>query len=92
MSTIATLLAVAAGGMVLGVLGFAWVQKRRRRVRGPESLPADTQHLIELIRRAHGAQAACVVAPDGDPVWSKSVPPPPARLVERTVIRSRWSA
>ena len=86
MSTIATLLAVAAGGMVLGVLGFAWVQKRRRRVRGPESLPADTQHLIELIRRAHGAQAACVVAPDGDPVWSKSVPPPPARLVERTVM------
>ncbi len=86
MSTIAALLAVAAGGMVLGAAGFAWVQQRRRPFGGLESLPTDTQHLVELIRRAHGAQAACVVAQDGDPVWSKSNPPPPPRLVERTVM------
>ncbi len=86
MSTIATLLAVAAGGMVLGAAGFAWVRHRRRPFEGLESLPADIQHLVELIRRAHGAQAACVVAQDGDPVWSKSNPPPPPRLVQRTVM------
>ncbi len=62
MSTIATLLAVAAGGMVLGAAGFAWVRHRRQPFGGLESLPADIQHLVELIRRAHGAQAACVVA------------------------------
>ncbi len=86
MGTITTLLAVAIGGMVLGAAGFAWVRQRRRPFGGLESLPADIQHLVELIRRAHGAQAACVVAQDGDPVWSRSNPPPPPRLVERTVM------
>jgi diguanylate cyclase (GGDEF)-like protein len=85
MSTIAVLLAGIAGGMVLSTLGFAWLQRRRRSAE-LESVPGDIHHVIDLMRRAHGADAVCVTAHDGEPLWAKSAPEPPPRLTERTLM------
>ncbi len=86
MSAIAAVLAAAAGGMVLGVAGFGWARKRRRSPGDLGCLPAETRHVIDLIRRAHDADAVCVTAQDGDPVFSRAAPPPPPELIERTVM------
>jgi diguanylate cyclase (GGDEF)-like protein len=86
MSTIVTLLAGIAGGMVLAVMGIPHLRKRLRSGRDLATLPADMRHVLDLIRRAHGAHAACVMEQDDDPVWSKSTPAPPPRLIERTVM------
>lgn len=84
MSTIAVLLAGFAGGMVLGALGLAWLQRRRRSA-DLASIPG-IQHVTELVRRAHGADAVCVTGHHGEPLWSKNVPEPPPRLTERTLM------
>jgi diguanylate cyclase (GGDEF)-like protein len=86
MSTIVTLLAGIAGGMVLAVMGVPHLRKRLGSGRDLGTLPADIRHVLDLIRRAHGAHAACVMEQDDDPVWSKSTPAPPPRLIERTVM------
>ncbi|MCH8254709.1 MAG: hypothetical protein IID06_05110, partial [Gemmatimonadetes bacterium] len=86
MSTVASLLAGAAGGMVLGVVGFGWARKRRRSSGDLGSLPAETRHVVDLIRRVHDADAVCVTAQDGDPVFSRAALPPPPELIERTVM------
>ena len=86
MSTVASLLAGAAGGMVLGVVGFGWARKRRRSSGDLGSLPAETRHVVDLIRRVHDADAVCVTAQDGDPVFARAAPPPPPELIERTVM------
>ena len=84
MGTIVILLAGAAGGMVLGVVGFAWLSQRTRTSANPQSLPADAPYVVELLRRVHAAAAACVVIPGIDPVWAKAAPSPPDSLLERT--------
>jgi diguanylate cyclase (GGDEF)-like protein len=91
MSAIASLLAAAAGGMVLGAVVFGWARKHRRSHGDLGSLPAETRHLVDLIRRAHDADAVCVTAQDGDAVLSRAASPPPPELIERTVMLASLS-
>lgn len=85
MGTIAILLAGVAGGMVLGAAGFA-VARHRRLVTDTESLPANVHHVVDLLRRVHGASAACVVVQNAEPVWSRGFPPPARSVLERAEI------
>ncbi len=86
MGTIAILLAGVAGGMVLGAVGFAVVRYRRLVTSEAESLPANVHHVVDLLRRVHGASAACVVVQNTEPVWSRAFPPPAAAMLERAKI------
>ncbi len=72
-------------GVVLGAGAVAWWSRRRLRQLGPELLPADTAHVIDLLRRAHNATAACLVLPEGEPLVSLADPRPPESLIERAV-------
>ena len=75
-------------GIAAGAVGYAamvtWWHKRRSVIE-PESLLANTQHGLDLVRRAHGALAACLVPPDAEPLWSKGDPQPPRRIQDRMV-------
>ena len=59
-------------GLLLGAVVYAWWQRRRMRGVGPELMPADVPHVVDLLRRAHRAAAACLVVPEGEPVLSSS--------------------
>ncbi len=86
MGTIAILLAGVAGGMVLGAVGFAVVRSRRLVTKDVGSLPANVHHVVDLLRRVHGAAAACVVVQNAEPVWSQGFPRPPSSTLERAQI------
>lgn len=79
----------AAAGAALGAGGFAWWSGRRLRRAGRDSLPADVPHVVDLLRRAHGALAAAMALPDGEPLVSTATPPPPESLLERAVAAAR---
>ena len=76
-------------GAVLGAAALAWFQRRSLRAAGAEVLPADTSHVIELLRRAHGASAACLVLPEGEPIVSVAEPRPPHTLIDRAIATAR---
>jgi len=84
------LLGVALG-LLLGAIAHAWWRRRRMGGVGPELMPADVPHVVDLLRRAHRAAAACLVVPDGDPVLSVGEPAPPDTLVDRAVATARLS-
>lgn len=46
-------------------------------------MPADVPHVIDLLRRAHAAAAACLVAPDVEAITACEEPPPPVSLTQR---------
>ncbi len=84
-------------GIVFLMIGFAagafvhagvsmWRRRGSEGVVGSDALPADASHVIDLLRRVHGAVAACIVMPDADPVWSTSDPPPPTPVLDRAVV------
>jgi diguanylate cyclase (GGDEF)-like protein len=50
-----------------------------------EVLPPDVPHVIDLIRRAHGAMVGCVVVPGADPIVSQEDHPPPETIVDRAL-------
>jgi diguanylate cyclase (GGDEF)-like protein len=80
---VAVLLVGIAAGAVLYAAMATW-RRNRGSVIEPESLSANTQHRLDLLRRAHGALAACVVQPEAEPLWSKG-DPPPRRIQDRMV-------
>ena len=84
--TEATLVGVAfVVGVLAGVGGLSWW--RRRRLRGREDrLPVEAPHVVDLLRRAHGAAVACVVTADDDhPLVAEGSPRPPPGLMQRVV-------
>lgn len=52
---------------------------------GSAQQTCDTPHVVDLLRRAHGATAACLVASNTDPVWSLADPAPPSSVLERAL-------
>ncbi len=72
-------------GATLGATAYWWWQWHRIRKVGPEVLPADVPHVVDLLRRAHQAVAACLVIPDSSPVISLGHPRPPETLIDRAV-------
>ncbi len=84
MNDIAVLLVGIAAGAVLHAAMATW-RRKRGSVIEPRSLSANTQHGLDVLRRAHGALAACLVQPDAEPLWSKGDPLPPRRIQDRIV-------
>lgn len=80
-----------AAGAALGAGGLAWWRRRKEAAWGPDLLPADVYHMTDLLRRAHNAMAACVVAPEADPIWSKREPELSGSLLERTIAVARMA-
>ena len=60
----------------------AGAQRRRR-------LPSSTEHVMDLLRRAHGAAAACLVGKETDPVIASAVPTAPLETFDRPISLAR---
>ena len=88
MIVIAALLAFLAGA-VLGAFGYRWWRRRPTEAKVTNLVLANAPRVIEWMRRAHSAQATCLVAREIDPIWAKVDPEPSARLLERTEAFSR---
>ncbi len=88
MSTWLFLLGVVVGA-AFGVAAYWWWQWRRIREFGPDLMPANVPHTVDLLRRAHGAMAACVIVPDTDPVVSVGSPRPAGTVIERALATTR---
>lgn len=71
---------VAAG---IGAAYLTWRVRLRRLAR--EVLPPDVPHVIDLIRRAHGASVSCLVVRGADPVVAQEDDPPPPSIVDRAL-------
>lgn len=75
---------VVGGG--LGALLHWWWQGSRIAAAGAEILPADCSHVVELLRRAHGASLACLLLKDDEPILSVAQEErPPETLIERAI-------
>ena len=83
-------------GIVFLMLGFAagafvhagvsmWRRRGSEGVVG-DTLPTDAFHVIDMLRRVHGAVGVCILMPDADPLWSTSDPPPPTPVLDRAVV------
>ena len=77
-------------GFAAGAFVHAGVSMWRRRgpegVVGSDTLPTDAFHVIDMLRRVHGAVGVCILMPDADPLWSTSDPPPPTPVLDRAVV------
>lgn len=76
-------------GVVLTLLAMRLWQKK-----GTESKQVELQHgnlplLVDLMRRAHGGAAACLVVSDGDPVWAMARPAPSSEVLDRALASAR---
>lgn len=75
-------------GVVFGAAAAAatmWWSRRPHPPTAPTSLPADLDHVMDLIRRAHGAVLTCLVGPDEPPVTTFGRSRPTEALVDRAV-------
>ena len=76
-------------GMVAGVLmrgaGTAKSERFRRRAR----LPTSTEHVMDLLRRAHHAAAVCLVGRDTDPIVASAGPMVALKSFDRPITLAR---
>ncbi len=85
-----TILALLAGLVLGGVIG--WVVRRSLQQGGriPEDcLPADPHHVLDLLRRAHGAALGCLVRADESPPLIAGSPDGTTDLAERVAATAR---
>jgi len=81
------LIAFLAGALITYLLmRFGVGQSRAQR---PELANGNLHLLLDLLRRAHGAAAACVAFSDDDPIWSMTKPPPSSEVLDRAVSVAR---
>lgn len=88
MSALAAALAVGIG-VAAGAAAHAWWERRRLRRIGAPLWPPDAPHLMDLLRRAHGAALACLVVEESEPVVARGAVAPAESLAERTVATAR---
>jgi len=80
-------------GVVTGAALHWWWQGSRIAAAAPEILPAEAPHVVELLRRAHGASVVCLLLTDDEPILSVSPESrPPATLIERAVATASLAA
>ncbi|MBI4420121.1 MAG: GGDEF domain-containing protein [Gemmatimonadetes bacterium] len=88
MNTWAFIAGVVAGavGGIAAALGW---RSRAARARGGDVLTVDYQHALDLLRRAHGGIAACLVIEDDTPALSLAESRPDQATIDRTVATAR---
>ncbi len=88
MTTFVALLAgLALGGIAVFVVLKA--RGRERNIRAIDIEHGDFPLLLDLLRRAHGATAACLTIHGKDPVWAMTSPGPPVGALDRAVAAAR---
>ena len=83
------LLGAAAVGLVAGVGVTLWVYGRRARRGGADILAVDFRHVLDLLRRVHGATTACLVMEGETPAVSSSEPRVDQAVVDRAMATAR---
>ena len=71
--------------MTLGIAATYLTRKASMRRLAREVLPPDVPHVIDLLRRAHGASVSCLVVRGGDPIVAQEPDPPPQTIVDRAL-------
>ncbi len=79
----AVALVVVGGAVGIGSAYLMWKARLLRLAR--EVLPPDVPHVIDLIRRAHGASVSCLVVRGADAVVAQEPDPPPPSIVDRAL-------
>ena len=78
-------------GLAVGVMGGMYVRRseikraRPRRAADRRALPTSTEHMLDLLRRLHGANAVCLVGRDADPVIATGVPATAPKSLDRAI-------
>ena len=81
------LAAFLLGGLVVFLLlGKRWWGKDGEQ---PEPVHSDLSLLMDLLRRAHGAAAACLTFSDHDPIWTTAKPGLSVEVLDRAVAVAR---
>ena len=84
---------VLAGVAIGGSVAYWSLHARHRRL-GRHVLPPDVAHVLDLMRRAHGAVMACFVTEDGSLITSVQAEEPPESVMDRAVDlarHARWN-
>ena len=85
------LASVALAGGLLGVLLTVSLLRRSSQSRSGnrDMVAVDFHHVLDLVRRVHGAQVACVITDDDLPTMAASHPRPAQDVVDRAVATAR---
>ena len=75
------------GGLVVFLLLRGWQRGEKDEL--PEPVRGDLPLLLDLLRRAHGAAAACLAVSDHDPTWSMATPGPAVEVLNRAIAAAR---
>lgn len=72
-------------------VGASWWSRRAPGRRGAQGdlLAVDFEHVLDLVRRVHGAQAACLITDDDVPTVATGDPKPPKDVIDRAVARAQ---
>ena len=76
------------GGLVVFLLVGKWWWGKDDAQAVP-SHSGDLPLLLDLLRRAHGAAAACLTVSDHDPTWAMATPGPSVDVLERALAAAR---
>ena len=75
------------GGLVVFLFAGKWWWKKDDVQ--PEPAQSDLPLLMDLLRRAHGAAAACLTFADHDPIWATAKSGPTVEVLDRAVAAAR---
>ncbi len=72
-------------GVVVGVglSGRPLLRRRFSKPRSPQAVPSSVQHIVDLLRRAHGARATCLVGRSTEPVVSSGTESTEPQILEQ---------
>lgn len=73
----------------MGGLAVWWWIRRRQRPAPAGTVAVDFQHVLDLVRRVHGASAACLIVEDESSEVAAGDPRPDPTVIERAVATAR---
>ena len=84
-------MSLLAAFLIGGLVVFFLMRGRwlRRDEPQPEPTRTNLPLMLDLLRRAHGAAAACVAYSDRDPAWAMTKPGPSSEVLDRAVAVAR---
>src|SRR5579864_8144430 len=76
-------------GVLAGIGDTLWLTRQRAGRSGVDVVAVDFRHVLDLLRRVHGAVTACLIMEDETPAVSLGEPRPLPEVVERVVATAR---
>ncbi|MFQ5703559.1 MAG: GGDEF domain-containing protein [Gemmatimonadales bacterium] len=84
MTTVVEFVFVFGAGAIAGAIAYGLLRGPKGRT-ARDLCSGDVPHLLDLLRRAHGATAVCAVMPDTEPVVSDGDAAPSVAMLDRVV-------